>query len=125
MTFLATFKSEGSVPGGLIAGNASLLISEPIVLLSGQNLLRGALLGKITASGKYVLSLAAAEDGSQTPAAILVEDTNASAADAPTVAYLRGDFLASGLTLGTGHTLASVKAALRDLGIFIIDQIGV
>jgi hypothetical protein len=31
---------------------------------------RGALLGKITASGKYVLSLAAANDGSQVPDAV-------------------------------------------------------
>jgi|APAra7269096819_1048525.scaffolds.fasta_scaffold32885_2 hypothetical protein len=125
MTFLATYKSEGFVPGGLIAGNAALLISEPIVLLAGQNLTRGALLGKITATGKYVLSLDAATDGSEVPAAILVEDTDATDADAPTVAYIRGDFLTGGVTFGTGHTAASVKDALRDQGIFLIDQIPV
>jgi len=125
MTFLATYKSEGSVPGGLIAGNAGLLISQPIVLLIGENLTRGALLGKITASGKYVLSESAAADGSEVPAAILVEDTDATDADAPTVAYFRGDFIASGVILGAGHTVDSVRPALRDQGIFLIDQIPV
>lgn len=125
MTFLATFKSEGFVPGGLIAGNASLLISEPIVLSSGQNLKRGALLGKITATGEYVLSLAASTDGSEVPSAVLVEDTDATAADAATVAYTRGDFIAQGVILGTGHTIASVKPGLRDQGIFLMDQLPV
>lgn len=102
----------------LIAGDAVNMVTESIVLDTG-NLTRGALLGRITASGKYVLSLSAAEDGSQTPVAILAEDTDATSADKTTVAYLTGEFNTAAMTFGTGHTAASVKAGLRDLGIFL------
>lgn len=120
MTFLATYKSDGYLPDGLIAGNAQLLLSEPITLLSGQNLKRGALLGQITVGGKWVLSLAAASDGSQVPKGILVDDCDASAGDKSTLAYKRGDFIDSAVIYGAGHTVASVKAGLADQGIFLI-----
>ncbi len=120
----ASFSSDAFVPDKLIASNPQLLVSIPITVISGQNLVRGALLGKITASGKYNLSLSAAVDGSQTPAAVLVDDVDASAGDKPGLAYIRGDFIAEGLTYGTAHTAASVEAALRDLGIFLIKSQG-
>ena len=123
----ASFNTDAVyTPGGLISINSDLLYHEPAILISGQNLVRGAVLGKITASGKYTLSASAAVDGSQAPAAILVDDTNASAGDKGVLVYTRGDFLASGLTLGAGHTVSSVLAAFKDIGIFInIDQTGV
>lgn len=74
-------------------------------------------------SGKYVASLAAAVDGSQVPDAILAEDTDASAADKSTVAYFRGDFATGKLTIGTGHTAASIKEGLRVKGINLIDTL--
>ncbi|HEY8732269.1 MAG TPA: head decoration protein, partial [Candidatus Limnocylindria bacterium] len=58
----------------LIAGDTDSIISEKITLITGQNLARGAVLGKITASGKYTLSLSAAVDGSQVPDRILAQD---------------------------------------------------
>jgi hypothetical protein len=120
----ATFTSTAYTPDQLIAGNAALLYHEPVTLLAGQNLLRGALLGKITASGKYVLSLSAAVDGSQTPAAILVDDTNATAADVVTPAYFRGDFQAQAVILGASHTVASVRDALRAKNIVLFTTQG-
>lgn len=120
----ASFTSATFTPDRLIAQNAHLLVHEPITLISGQNLLRGALLGKITASGKYNLSLSAAGDGSQTPAAILAEDTNAAAADKATVAYFRGDFDSSAVIFGASHTAATVKAALRTANIELISTQG-
>lgn len=122
----ASFGTTAYTPGGLIAANSDLLYHEQLILASGQNLVRGAVLGKVTASGKYVLSAAGASDGSQNPAAILVDDTDtdASAADAAVLGYTRGDFLASGLTLGAGHTTASVRAAFKDIGIFISTDLG-
>ena len=47
---------------------------------AGNNLKSGAVLGKITASGKYTLLAPTASDGSQTAAAILCWNTDASAA---------------------------------------------
>lgn len=74
-------------------------------------------------SGKYVLSLASATDGSQVPDLILVEPTNASAADKVTVAYYSGDYLESGLTIGAGHTANSIREGLRVKGINLIPSV--
>lgn len=102
----------------LIAGTAVNAVTESIVLDTG-NLTRGALLGRVTATGKYILSLAAASDGSEVPRAILADDTNATSADKTTVAYMTGEFNTAAITFGTGHTAGSVKDGLRDLGIFL------
>ncbi len=71
-------------------------------------------------SGKYVKSLAASVDGSQVPDAILVEDTDATAADVDTPAYFRGQFSDAEVIYGTGHTAASVREGLRVKGIDLI-----
>lgn len=123
MPFDASFTSGTYTPDKLIAGNSSLLHAIPVTVLAGQTLLRGALLGKITASGKYVLSLTAAVDGSQAPAAILVDDCTA-VADKAAMAYIRGDFADAGVTFGAAHTVDTTRDALRDLGIFIVKAQG-
>jgi hypothetical protein len=113
------FTNAGThVHDNLIGGDVVPAVTESIVVDTG-NLVRGAVLGRITANGKYVLSASAAVDGSQTPVAILAEDANATAADVVTVAYLTGEFNTAALTLGAGHTIASITAALRDAGIFL------
>lgn len=71
------------------------------------------------ASGKYVLSLAAATDGSQVPIAILAEDVNATSADAEGMALISGDFNEDAIVFGTGHTAASTREGLRDISIFL------
>lgn len=116
----ATYSSTSYTPDNLIAGNADELVGEKITLISGQNLLRGAVLGKITASGKYTLSLSAAADGSETPDLVLAEDCNASGGDKQALAYSRGDFMAEKLILGASHTIASIKEGLRVKNIILI-----
>jgi hypothetical protein len=116
----ASFSSTPYAPSELVNGNAHLLVSRQITLKSGQSLSRGAVLGAITDESKYILSLAAATDGSQTPDLILAEDCNASSADKVTLAYARGDFNTSALTLGTGHTVASIREGLRTKGITLV-----
>jgi hypothetical protein len=118
----ASYISTSFAPSNLIAGNFDELKGESITVISGQNLLRGAVLGKITASGKYNLSLNAAADGSQIPDLILAEDCNASAGDKPAIAYSRGDFIAQELVIGAGHTIASIKEGLRDKNIILFNQ---
>ena len=118
------FRTEGTyAPDKLIAGNAHLLVGRKVTIISGQNLVRGAVLGKITASGKYTLSLSAAADGSQTPDLILAEDCNASTGDKVALAYARGDFNPAALTLGTAHTVASITEGLRAKGITLIPAV--
>jgi len=105
-------------PDDLIAGDFPLM-TRPIVLKSGQDLPRGAVLGEIGSTGTFVLSVAAATDGSEVPAAILVDDTDASAGDVASAAYDTGEFLGSALTLGAGHTLGTIRAPLRAVSIFL------
>lgn len=102
-------------PTGLIAGNFPIAHSS-ITLLSGQNVGRGAVLGRVTASGKYKLSASAASDGSEVPVAIAAEPIDATAGDAAGPAYHTGEFNAAQLAFGAGHTAASVEAALRARG---------
>ena len=93
------------------------LKSRKATLVSGQNLVAGSVLGKITASGKYNLSASAAGDGSNTPDLILAHDADATGGDLEVIAYEGGDFIGSALTLGAGHTLASIREGLRAKGI--------
>lgn len=113
-------QTETYVPDRLIAGITQLVTEVNHTLASGQNLARGALVGRITANGQLTLSLAAAADGSQTPYGILADDFNASAGALSNVAvYVAGEFNERAVTFGTGHTAASTRIGLRDRGIFL------
>ena len=70
-------------------------------------------------SGKYLTSLTAATDGSATPVAILVDDVDATSADKLAGVYKEGEFNGAALTLGTGHTLASIKDPLELRSIYV------
>lgn len=103
----------------IIAGDFPL-VTEPSLLAAGQNLKRGAVLGRISATGKLVLSLDAATDGSQVPYAILADDeADATAGDVGVIVYLSGQFHAPNLTFGAGHLALSARDGLRTLGIYI------
>lgn len=110
--------SETDTPDNLIAGDLKRVTDE-IVILSGQVLARGSVLGKVTASDKFILSLSAAVDGSQTPIAVLAEAVDATGGDKRGPAYRTGELNEAALVLGTGHTIASVRAPLRDVGIHL------
>lgn len=119
------FGTESNVVDRLIASD-SQLETETATLISGQDLTRGALLGKITSGGKLNLSLSGAVDGSEVPYAVLAEDTDASAGDITEVPiYIMGAFNTNAMTIGTAHTVASVKDALRALGILLKGQVDV
>lgn len=118
------FTSHGSyAPDNLIGGEFPR-VARKVTILSGSNLAQGSLLGKITASGKYILSLSAAEDGSQAPDAILAEPANATSGDVQAIAYFSGEFNELAVTFGTGHTANSVREALRDKSIFLTTNQG-
>ena len=68
-------------------------------------------------SGKYKMSLAAAVDGSAVPSVILAEATDASLADKVTVAYFAATVDENALVYGTGHTAATCRDPLREVGI--------
>jgi hypothetical protein len=110
--------SETFTPDKLIAGDYPIVTD--IVTIDTGVLTRGAVLGKITASGKYVLcNSAGTDDGSRTPVAVLAEDADASSADVQAVVYLSGAFNAAACTFGGTDTAATHRAALRDVNIYL------
>lgn len=72
-------------------------------------------------AAKYRLSTAAAVDGSQTPDMILAEDVDATSGDVEAIAYETATVVRSALTLGAGHTIATIRDPLRLRGICIDD----
>lgn len=103
---------------------------ESIVINDAAATLRvGAVLGKVTATGKYKLALNAAVDGSQTPVAVLIADGLGQSTDIalPANTDTKALVLARGpaivadapLQLGTGITAAIAKTGLAAVGILV------
>lgn len=111
-------RSETYTPGRLIAGSYPI-VTEVCTVAAGADAVRGSVMGRITASGKWVLSLSAASDGSQTPKGILVDNAAAASADVAGAVYRSGEFAEAALTIGTGHTVASVREALAQTSVFV------
>ncbi|MEH8373629.1 head decoration protein, partial [Klebsiella pneumoniae] len=83
----------------------------------------GTVLGMITASGKYTASVKTATDGSETPAAILVDDVDASThGDQSGGLYLMGEFNQNYIIFDDSWTAPELKTALRPLAIFLKDS---
>lgn len=119
---------ETNTYDNLLSGEMKIATDRETIL-SGQNLSRGDLLGKITdtgaSQGKLKLCASSASDGSQTPYAILVDDCDASSADTVADVYKSGQFNEDAIGLATGDTIDEFKDALRDVGIFVKKTQGV
>jgi hypothetical protein len=95
------------------------IVTLPITVLTGAaTFARGTVLGRITASGKYTISKTSAVDGSQTPAAILADFCDPTAADAQAGAYVMGEFNVNALVLDATWTAATVAPALIPSNIY-------
>lgn len=105
------------VPEQISAGDFPV-VTDAVTIGINQTLKVGSVLGK-DAAGDYVLSLAAAEDTSKIPVAICAEAITTTDAKAVGIVRLTGEVLGSQLDIGAGHTLESVKAALRPLSLFV------
>lgn len=109
---------ETFVRDNLIAGDFPKVIRNAI-LTSGEVGLRGHLLGRITASGKFLISLSGAGDGSEVPVAVLTEDTDATAGDLQTAMYFSGEFNEDRIVFGAAHDKDTVRAGLDGRSIFL------
>ena len=78
-------------PGEFILSEANGQRSrETITIAGGAGVIAsGTVLGRVTASGKYVASAVGTSDGSQLPAAIAIYGADASSADATVSAIVR------------------------------------
>lgn len=90
----------------------------------------GTVLGKITDSGKYVVAKETAVDGSQVPAAVVLEDKSiAATTDTKVLVAVRGPMIVSkaGIALDATYDNAAKKAAalaaLEALNILVNDAV--
>ncbi len=115
------YKSLGtSISDNLIAGDYPI-VTEGIIIATGQNLTRGAVLGREEVSGKYLLSESSATDGSENPVAILAASIDSTNGETESVCYLSGQFNYQALVFGAGLTSESEKHNLRLLNIYITE----
>ena len=97
--------------------------NEAITLLLGTNYKSGAVLGKITASGKYKLAVVGAVDGSAVAVAVLLNPVDATLADATGIILARGPAIVSKAALvfdasvNTVPLTATKQAELTAVGI--------
>ena len=85
-----TTLTETRHTGGFLVWEAFRDYCREVVTIAAGTLEPGTVLGKITASGKYAAHDPAAVDGTETAAAVLWGNVDASAGDVPAVAVVRG-----------------------------------
>jgi hypothetical protein len=119
-----TTLTETGHAGGFLLSEANGSRSRDVVtIVSGQNLKAGAVLGKISASGKYKAYDNGAGDGSQAAAAILFDDVDASGGDKTATAIVRdAEVNKNELVYAVGQDQTSKDASVVDfaaLGILV------
>lgn len=123
MSMKPHFETEGIyTPDNLVVGGCPTFTQDETVEL-GQNLVRGAVVGKVDATGEVKLSVAGAIDGSEVPYGIMAIDVDATIAATVAPVYISGAFNRRQLTIGAGHTWESIRDGLRDRGIFLRETV--
>jgi hypothetical protein len=89
---------------------------EAVTLLEGTNYPVGAVLGKITASGKYKLATSGGTDGAQTASAVLLFAVDATLADAVGIVVVRGPAIVSRAALAYDATVDDAAKIATKLG---------
>ena len=110
--------TQHPTPTALIGGDFPRRFMT-VTIESGQVQPAGAVLGEVTASSEFKLSASGAADGSEAPSVVLWEGVDASGGAVQAEVLIAGDVRSSELTLGAGHTVASIRKALRGLSLFV------
>lgn len=119
-----TVFTEGRHPAEYILSEANGYRTREVgTLLTGNKLVPGTVLGRITASGKLTVLTPGASDGSQTAAGVLYDNVDATAADKPAVYHAR-DAEVNGLALTwpagiSAPNKTAAITALAALGIIV------
>jgi len=134
LTILATGRAQLVDPKGVSLGEYDFTSAGSVTI---ANEIKGVLADTSThfvagdkftitvaaGSGKYVPSVATATDGSQVPSAILVDQTDPSAADVNAGLYFTGEFNSNAITFDSSWTVATLTPLLRPLGIYLKDSV--
>ena len=94
---------------------------EGITVLSGEGVVpSGSMMGRVTASGKYIVSLDAATDGSENALGVLRNMVDATSADRPGELISSGTLKLDQIEEPVGGTLAEIiiEAVLNGIGPF-------
>ena len=89
---------------------------EVITLLAGMPYPVGAVLGRITASGKYKLATSGGTDGAQTATAVLLYAVDATLADAEGIVVARGPAIVSRAALAYDATVDDAAKITTKIG---------
>jgi len=112
-----------TTPDNLIVGCQVPILVKGVTILAGQGVLvRGSVLGIITAGGKGKLVAKASIDGSQV-AKFVLADTVDTTADVVAQCYEAGEFNRKALTFAAANTAADHEDSLRNYGIFLNDSL--
>ena len=89
---------------------------EVVTLLAGMPYPVGAVLGRITASGKYKLATSGGTDGAQTASAVLLYAVDATLADAVGIVIARGPAIVSRAGLAYDATVDDAAKITTKIG---------
>lgn len=111
-------------PDKLLAGADIPVLVEGVTIATGQGVLvRGSVIGIVTATDKGLLCDANAIDGSKAAKFILAEDSiDTTAADVIATCYSAGKFNRKALVFGANGAPATLDADLRDVGMYLADE---
>lgn len=104
---LASSTTVAEAIDNLIAGGD--VRTDNATLSSGQNVSRGTVLGRVTASGEIIVCDLAAADGSEQAIGIAVHDVDATAAAKSCPFYMSGSFRDSEMVWHASFTSAAKK----------------
>lgn len=96
------------------------VLTQTGTLISGQDLAKYTVLGRITASGKLTQADQDAVNGAEVPVGILVHAVDASGGDADCQLYTGGKFNADLLVWDAGFTAALQKSAFDGTPIMVV-----
>ena len=101
---------------GYVASDSYGPVLIALTIAAAANLVKGTVLGRISASGKLVAYASGNSDGSQNPVAVLMEDAAAASADVKAVAGFAGAYVEANMT----GLDAAAKLALEARGLYFI-----
>lgn len=111
-------------PDNLIAGHEFPVLTKEVVVKGNQGkLLRGTVVGLESETKLAVPVVSTATDGSQTPYGILTDNVDTASGQVVTTCYVSGLFNANALHFGGEDTAETHEAKLRELGIYIKENI--
>lgn len=118
---VATFNYDKLI-GGL---EPAVFTANEVIASGAGKLSRGRVLGKLTASGKFISVDSSKTDGSEKPYVVLAADVDATSTDVVAPVYKAGMFNREALSFGGTDTAAKHEDALRDVNIYLTSVKGV